>query len=318
MSFQIIGTGKAHPQFSLTNDQLSTIVDTNDEWITSRSGIKTRFIATTETGLELTATASNQALANAGIAAADLDLIICATLQGDNVTPSLACMVQQEIGAHCPAFDLNAACTGFIYALDVAAAYLDSGRADKVLVVACEIMSKHLDWNHRSTCVLFGDGAGAVVLQKGDGLLARVLTAQSDTEEALLIPGFNNINPFSQLPHRPNVLSMSGRKVFKFAVGAMVKDVKKVLAQTGLTPAQIKMVIPHQANIRIIQSAARLLGFTEEQTAIGIQHYGNTSSASIPLLLDDLWRQGKIQKGDIIVLSAFGGGFTTGACIIKL
>ncbi len=318
MSFQIMGTGKAHPQFSLTNDQLSTIVDTNDEWISSRSGIKSRFIATTETGLELAAAAASHALDNAGMAAADLDLIICATLQGDNVTPSLACMVQQEIGAHCPAFDLNAACTGFVYALDAAAAYLDSGRAEKVLVVACEIMSKQLDWSHRSTCVLFGDGAGAVVLQKGDGLLASVLTAQGDKDLALLVPGFNNNNPFSQWPSRPTTLSMDGRKVFKFAVGAMAKDVKKVLAQAGLTPAQVKMVIPHQANIRIIQSAAKLLGFSEEQTAVGIDHYGNTSSASIPLVLDDLWRQGKIQRGDIIVLSAFGGGFTTGACVIKL
>lgn len=317
MSFNIIGTGRAAPSFVLTNEKISEIVDTNDEWITSRTGIRERHIATDETLCSLSSAAAKDALKQSGLLPTQLDLIICATMEADDQTPSLACMVQREISATCPAFDLNAACTGFLYAMEVAASFMDSGRAEHILIIAAEMVSKHVDWTDRATCVLFGDGAGAAVLKKGDGYLASHLSATGN-DTFLNIPGKNGTSPYSTLPKRAPVLSMAGSDVFKFAVHAMSNDIRTVLEQSGLQIADIKKFIPHQANIRIIRTAMKNLGLVEDQVAIGVDRYGNTSSASIPLLLSELFDQQELNPGDIIVLAAFGGGLTSGACIIKV
>lgn len=317
MSFQIIGTGRAHPKLVLTNEMVSKLVDTDDEWITSRTGIKTRYISTDETIEELSVKAADNALKKAGISGSEIDLIICSTMQGDYMSPSLSCLIQKDIGAHCPAFDVNAACSGFLYALDIADAYISSGKADTVLVVAAEQMSRHIDWTDRATCVLFGDGAGAVVLRKGDGLKSIKITARGDNK-LLVIGSVFCHSPFARQPQIDPNFHMAGGEVFKFAVASILKDVKDVMKAAGVSAKDIKMMVPHQANLRVFQAAKEKLGFTEEQVACGIDHYGNTSSASIPLLLDELIEDGKLTAGDTIVLTAFGGGLTTGACVIKL
>lgn len=317
MSFKILGSGNGHPEFILTNEQISEMVETSDEWITTRTGIKSRFISNGESLLDLASGAAKKALERSGVRADELDLIICSTVQSDFVTPALACMIQNELGATCPAFDINAACTGFIYALDVAKSYFDSDRARHILVVAAEQMSKHINWKDRETCVLFGDGAGAVVLGKGNGLCAIRITAKGD-DKLLTIGGTTGNNPFRTGEVMDTNLHMLGKEVFKFAVNSMCRDITEVLDQAGLQMTDIKKVIPHQANMRIIRSAADKLSIRDEQIAIGIDRYGNTSSASIPILLAELFENGELQEGDKIVLSAFGGGLTSGACIIEI
>lgn len=317
MSFKIIGTGMAHPALAVTNSDLSKYVDTSDEWISSRTGIKSRFISTGESMLDLSVSAAKTAVCNSGLDAGDLDLIICTTMQGDYVTPSLACLIQRELGAACPAFDINAACSGFIFALDAVAAYFDAGRAENILIVSVEMMSKYLDWNDRATCVLFGDGAGAAVLAKGAGLRAIKITAKGD-DELLFIPGNTGNSPFAGKEHKEQFLHMTGSEVFKFAVSAMIRDITDVLAAAGIGTDKVKKVIPHQANLRIIRSAAEKLNLRDDQLVLGIDRYGNTSSASIPILLSELFETRELESGDIVVLSAFGGGLTTGACVIEI
>lgn len=317
MSFSIMGTGRAHPKFILTNDMLSTFLDTSDEWISTRTGIKSRFIATSETLCELAVKAGTMAMSQAGIAPNELDLILCSTIQGDYQTPSLSCQVQYHIGANCPAFDLNAACSGFLYGLQTAAAFLDSGRASCILLISAEMMSRHLDWTDRSTCVLFGDGAGAVVLKKGHGLKAIRLNAKGDEKGLLQIGVAPGNCPYTTVHPAPETLAMAGGEVFKFAVSSMCRDIRMVVEQAGLTIEQINLVLPHQANMRIIRSAGERLGLREDQIISTIDHYGNTSSASIPLMLSELDGEGKLHRGDYLVLSAFGGGLTSGACVIQ-
>jgi 3-oxoacyl-[acyl-carrier-protein] synthase-3 len=317
MSFQIIGTGRAHPEFVLDNDMLSRIVDTSDEWIVARTGINTRYVSTHETITELSVKAAENALKKAGISEKDLDLILCSTMKGDYACPSLACLVQKEIEANCPAVDLNAACSGFLYALDQADAYIASGKAETVLVIGAEMMTRYLDWTDRSTCVLFGDGAGAIVARKGDGLKSIKITAKGD-DQLLVIGNTFCPSPYGKQPELDPHFRMKGGEVFKFAVTSVMRDVKDVMRMAGVKVEDVKMLIPHQANLRVFQVAKEKLGFSDEQLAMGIDHYGNTSSASIPLLLDELMEEGKLKSGDIIVLTAFGGGLTTGACVIKL
>lgn len=317
MSFQIIGTGRAHPEFVLDNEMLSKVVDTNDEWIVTRTGINTRYVSTDETITELSVKAAKKALVKASLTGKDLDLILCSTMKGDYACPSLACLVQRDIGADCPTVDLNAACSGFMYALDQADAYISSGKAETILIIAAEMMTRHLDWTDRATCVLFGDGAGAVVVRKGDGLKSIIITAKGDDQ--LLVIG----NTFCKSPYGRQIdidpkFRMKGGEVYKFAVTSVLRDVKEVMKTAGVKTKDIKMMIPHQANLRVFQAAKEKLGFTDEQLAVGIDHYGNTSSASIPLMLDELIEAGKIKHGDLIVLTAFGGGLTTGACVMKL
>ena len=316
MSFSILGTGKAVPAYILTNDELSTMVETNDEWIRTRTGIEERRVCKEETLTDLTVAAARDALENAGVTADQLDLIICSTMRGENITPSQGCIIQKEIGATCPAFDVNAACSGFIYALDIADGYFVRKKVKHVLVVSMDNLSNIIDWNDRSTCVLFGDGGAAAVLGEGDDLLSINLTAVGN-DEVLRIPHGTNSSPFYKHEEERAVLHMAGNEVYKFAVNAMSTGIKKAISDAGLTEDDVDCVIPHQANIRIINASAKNLGIAKEKFFCNVNHYGNTSSGSVPLALDEASRAGLLKKGDIIAMCAFGAGLTTGSCVIR-
>lgn len=316
MNFQILGTGSSHPSRSVTNDELAALVETSDEWIRTRTGIHSRYVSTGETMSDLTAEAALRALENAGTDASELDLILCSTIRGDYLTPSQACMIQQRIGASCPALDINAACSGFLYALDVAAGYFARGRVKKVLVVSAEMLSELVDWTDRATCVLFGDGAGAVVLGEGDSLLSIKLSAQGNPDP-LYARNVTSNSPFWDQPHSDCYLHMNGQEVYRFAVSAMYNDVTEVVSQAGLTLDDVTYVLPHQANIRIVETGRKKLGLPPEKVLTNIETHGNISSACIPTLMDEQNRKGVFQRGDILVLCAFGAGFTTGACVLK-
>ncbi len=318
MSLRILGLGHSAPALSVSNDDLAQRMDTSDAWIRSRTGIGSRHLSRGESLTDLSAAAARMALERAEVKPEELDYILCTTVQGDYITPSLACLVQRELGCTCPAYDINAACTGFLYGLDAADAYFRAGKAQRILLVSAEMMSRHLDWSDRATCVLFGDGAGAAVLGKGENLLSIALTAKG-AAEPLNIPAGSNKNPYyPQTVETPPVLAMQGGEVFKFAVTQMTADCRKVMEQAGLTAADFSKFVPHQANARIIHAAMKNLGFTEEQTAMNIERYGNTSSATVPILLSELMEAGQIKRGDLLLLAAMGGGLTSGACVIKL
>lgn len=317
MSFTILGTGMAVPKYSMTNDEMSKIVDTSDEWIRTRTGIQQRRICTTETITDLTVEASLKALDEAKVDPKELDLIICATLRGEYITPSQACVIQSKIGAVCPAFDVNAACSGFVYALDVADSFFSSGKVKKVLVVGFENLSNITNWEDRSTCVLFGDGGGAVVLGEGDDLLSIHTTAKGNPD-VLYAPRGENCSPFykheSEKPH----IHMNGNEVYKFAVTSMVRGIRKAVKDAGLKMEDVTYVVPHQANLRIIDAAAERLGAVPRENYLcNIQNYGNTSAGCMPIVLDEANKAGKFKKGDIIAMCAFGGGLTTGSCVIR-
>lgn len=316
MSFRIIGTGSAHPACSKTNDDLAGFLDTSDEWIYSRTGIRSRYVCTDETISDVAEAAARAALENAGTDAGELDGIICTTIRGDYFTPSLACVIQERLGARCPAFDINAACTGFLYALDVAAGFFAWKRTKKILVVSCENMSKLLDWSDRSTCVLFGDGAGAVVLSEGDGLLSIRVSAQGN-RKIMFIPNVSGDSPFNRAPRPKSVLTMQGHDVYKFAVGEMVAQLEGAVRDAGLEQKDVTWVLPHQANLRIIDAAKKRLEIPEERYCCNIAHYGNISSAAIPILMDELNRKDTFRTGDILAMVAFGGGLTSGACVLR-
>lgn len=245
-------------------------------------------------------------------------MIIAATISADTISPGLAGMVQNRLGAgSCPCFDINVACPGFLYALDVADGFFARGRVKKVLVVSSERMSGLIDWADRSTCVIFGDGAGAAVLGEGDGYLSSVLTTKGG-EDVISIPTKWDNSPFYENPLKKNVVNMQGQETYKFAVTSMVRDVRQVMEEAGITGEQVKAVIPHQANYRIINEARRRLPeIAPEKFLINIDRYGNTSSASEPILLDEANRQGLLQRGDYVVLTAFGGGLSTAACVVR-
>ncbi len=315
MSFNIIGTGSSLPEYVLTNEKLSEMVETSDEWITSRTGIKERHICTNETMTDLVTEASKRALEAAGLSPTSLDYIIVSTVEGDYKTPSLSCLLQAALGAKCPALDINAACSGFIYGLDLADSMFKSGKAEHILFVCAEEMTRHTDWTDRASCVLFGDGAAACVLKNGDGMLACKLTS-SGNADVLKIGISSGTSPFAKKAFDTSLFYMNGQEVFKFAVNAMVNDIKDVLKDAGLTIDEVDMVVPHQANIRIIETAKQKLG--TEKIACQIQDIGNMSSVTIPLVLDNLMRDGSIKKGDTVVFAAFGGGLTSGACVVKI
>ncbi|MEI7883758.1 MAG: beta-ketoacyl-ACP synthase III [Clostridia bacterium] len=315
MSIKITGTGSALPSLSKTNDQISQLLDTSHEWIFSRTGIGSRHFC--EEGLSKLATrAGSKALADANCSPADIDYLLCATFSNEYATPSLACLVQQELGATCPSLDLNAACTGFIYGLEIATALLASGRAKRVLLIAAEAMSHLVDWTKRDISVLFGDGAGAVVLERGEDLLA--LTTSAIGNAAPLYAK----NPQGNCPYLTQneddcYMHMDGKEIYKFAVTAMVQDILQVLAIAKITPEAVDYVLPHQANMRILEAAAKRLPIPEEKFLNNMQSKGNTSAASIPILLDEACSAGLIKAGQLLVMSAFGAGLTTGACVIK-
>lgn len=317
MSFRILGTGSFLPQKVLTNDDLSHMVETSDEWITKRVGVKERRVCTTETNTDMGVAAALAALEDSGVKPEELDLIIGATISADTISPGLAGMVQNRIGATCPCFDMNAACPGFLFALEVADGFFVKKTVKKVLVVSAERMSGLIDWTDRSTCVIFGDGAGAAVLGEGDSYLASELhTAGGD--DVISIPTWWDNSPFYEHQLKQNKVNMAGQETYKFAVSSMVRDIQSVMAKAGITGDQVKAVIPHQANYRIINEARRRLPeIAPEKFLINIQRCGNTSSASEPILLDEANRQGLLQPGDYVVLSAFGGGLSSAASVVR-
>jgi 3-oxoacyl-[acyl-carrier-protein] synthase-3 len=316
MSFSIIGTGSALPVQTKTNKELSQLVETNDEWIKTRTGIEQRHICSDETLSDLATAAAVNALKSANIDASQLDLIICSTIRGDYYTPSLSCVVQSRINATCPAFDVNAACSGFLYCLDIASTYFSAKKVKKVLVISAEKMSSMVNWEDRATCVLFGDGAASVVLSEGDDLLSIKLSA-SGNSEIMFIPNTSGNSPFSTIEKRDQFLTMNGQGVFKFAVSSMCSDLIEVINKAGLSEQQVDYILPHQANMRIIEAAQNRLSIPKEKYLININSYANISSVSIPLLLDKKNKEGLFKKGDILAMSAFGGGLTTGACVIR-
>ena len=316
MGFQITGTGSALPKKVLTNEDLSRMVDTNDEWIMTRVGVSSRHIATEESTADLATEAARKALEEAGVTPAELDLIITATITPDAVCPTVAGTVQQRLGASCPAFDISSACSGFLFALETANGFFASGKVKKALVIGAERISKILDWEDRSTCVIFGDGAGAAVLTEGDGYLcSELMTAGGDS--VIKIPGFGGTSPFSTLEPEKPVIFMEGQETFKFAVNALVDHVVSMCGKLGIEPAALDHIVPHQANIRIIQMAARKLKLPLEKFVTDIETVGNTAAASVPIALDDLNRSGRLQKGNLVAMTAFGGGLSSGGCILR-
>lgn len=321
---KILGTGSSLPEKIVTNFDLAKIVDTNDEWIQSRTGIKERRMATSsEQTSDFAAQASREALKMAGVKAEDIDLIIVATITPDMPFPSTACIVQEKIGAKkASAFDLEAACSGFVYGVTVAKQFISTGFYQHVLVIGAETMTKILDFEDRNTCVLFGDGAGAVVLGPSDdetGFMGMELGADGSGGDVLKMPGGGTLNPASEdtVNDRMHYLKMEGSEVFKFAVRAMGSASLNAVKKSNLEVTDIDFLVPHQANIRIINSAAKKLKLSMDKVHVNLEKYGNMSAASIPVALDEANRSGKLKSGDNVLLVGFGGGLTWGACVVK-
>ncbi len=318
MHSKITGTGSYLPSRVMTNFDLEKIVETSDEWIVSRSGIRERHIAADgEMTSDLALQASLRAIEMAGIDASDIDLIIVATTSPDKAFPSTACILQDKLGIRngCAAFDMQAVCGGFVYALNTADLYIRGGQAKTVLVVGAEVMSRMLDWTDRTTCVLFGDGAGAVILQASDepGILAAKL--HSDGQHHALLRADGSV--CNGVVQGDPFIRMEGQAVFKFAVTVLSRVVDEVLETQGMTGSQIDWLVPHQANIRIIEATAKKLGLSLDNVVVTVAEHGNTSSASIPLALDAAVRDGRIKPGQHLLLEAIGGGFTWGAVLLR-
>jgi len=311
-----VGVGSALPRREVTNDELATSVDTSDEWIVERTGIRSRYIAGDgETTGSLATEAARRALAHAGVDAAQIDLIVLATATPDQTFPSTATKVQAALGLNdCIAFDVHAVCTGFLYALSVADSMLRSGNAEKALVIGAETFSRILDWSDRSTCVLFGDGAGALVLsaeESDSGILATRLHADGRHNDLLFVDGGPSTTG------TVGKLRMKGREVFRHAVINLAEVLNEVLEGAGLNAADVDWVVPHQANARILDATARKLGLPAEKVVMTVDKHANTSAASVPLAFDTAVRDGRIKRGDIVVLEAMGGGFTWGAAALR-
>jgi len=319
----IIGVGEYLPKKILTNTDLEKMVDTSDEWITTRTGIKERRLASShEAASDLAINAAKEALKDAGIKPRDLDLIIVATITPDMQFPSTACLVQAALGAkNAVCFDISAACAGFVYAIIVAQQFIARGIYKNALVVGTEVLSSITDWQDRNTCVLFGDGAGAAVLSevKSGGILSTYLGSDGSMANLLMIPAGGSRSPATHktIDKRLHYLKMEGNEIFKSAVKIMTDTAQIALKQAGLECKDIDLVIPHQANVRIIMAMAKRLGLPEEKIYLNIEKYGNMSSASTATALCEAVRIGRVKKGDIVLLDAFGAGLVWGACIIK-
>jgi 3-oxoacyl-[acyl-carrier-protein] synthase-3 len=323
---RILGTGHYLPEKVVTNLDLEKIMDTSDAWISSRTGIKQRHIAAPEEATSDMATAAaKRAIEASGIAATDLDLIVVGTISPDVPMPSAAMFVQQKIGARkaCPGFDLSAACAGFIYGLSVADSYIRSGNARYVLVVGVELLSRIVDWQDRSSCVLFGDGAGAVVLGPatgdGRGLLSTHIYADGSMIDSLIIPGGGSRLPPSHdvIEKRQHLVHMVGTEVFKYAVKGLSGAIKDALAANAMSPSDVDWVVPHQANIRILEAVQQRTGIPMERFFINIDQTANTSSASVPIALDQAVRAGKIKAGQSVAFCALGGGIAWGSALVR-
>jgi len=320
----VAGTGSYVPEKVLTNFDLEKFLDTNDEWIVTRTGISERHIAADdENTSDLAVNAARNALEAAGWNAEDLELIVVGTITGDYPWPATSCIVQHKLGAsNAAAYDVSAACSGFIYALSNAVAQIESGKVKKALVIGAEVLSRAVDWEDRNTCVLFGDGAGAVLLEgrEGDrGVLSTHLHSDGSYVNLLYQPGFGSVHPPSQdvIDHRLGFLKMEGNEVFKVAVRMLTDVAKEAMSANGVEREQIDLFIPHQANRRILEATAKRLKFKDEQVYINVNRFGNTSAASIPIALDEANRNGKIKENDLILLDAFGGGFTWASALIR-
>ena len=313
---KIIGTGRAHPAKVVTNAMLEKFLDTSDEWIVERTGIKERRLISDERLEDLAAKASLLAIEDAGLKPKDIDYIICSNVVNEYITPSLSCIVQGAIGAECACVDINVACSGFVYALDMADDRIKSGKAKNILVLAAEEPTRMVDWSDRATCVLFGDGAGAVVVTEGDGYLGSRLEAKSMTD-CLHYVRCLEPTPYITKEEFSAPMYMNGRQVFKTAVMLSSRDINALLAEQGLQPKDVKYYVLHQANMRIIEAVAKQMDLDLSYFPHNVEYCGNTSSASVALLLDELHRGGKLQRGDKLIMSAFGAGFTTGTCLIE-
>jgi 3-oxoacyl-[acyl-carrier-protein] synthase-3 len=319
MYSRIAGTGKYLPERILTNADLEGMVDTTDEWIRSRTGIEQRHIAAEgEYTSDLAAAAARQAIEDAQLTPADIDLIIVGTTTPDLVFPNVACLVQQKLGIPpIPAFSLEAACSGFLYALGVADQFVRGGQAKRALVIGAETMSRIVDWSDRETCVLFGDGAGAVVLEASREAGVVYSNLGADGSQWDLLYAASGVSRKASQDDEFGLLRMKGNEVFKFAVKTLERMVDEVIAENNLEKGAIDWLVPHQANIRIIKATARRLGMPMERVVLTVQHHGNTSAASVPMALDTAIRDGRIKRGDLLLLEAFGGGFTWGASLIR-
>jgi 3-oxoacyl-[acyl-carrier-protein] synthase-3 len=317
MYSKIIATGSYLPEKILTNKDLEKTVDTSHEWIVERSGINQRHIAAQdELASDLATRAAQRAIETAGLSPSEIDLLIVATTTPDMVFPSTACIVQSKLGiSGSPAFDVQAVCCGFVYALNIADLFIKSGQACNALVIGAEVYSRILDWNDRTTCVLFGDGAGAVVLSSSEepGILKTKLHADGSFRDKLCVPGWVNAGEISGSP----MVTMDGGTVFKFAVKVFEQTARELLDEANLSIDDVDWFIPHQANIRIMESTAKKLKLPREKLIATVDHHGNTSAASIPLALDEAVQAGKVDRGDLLLLEGVGGGFTWGGALVK-
>lgn len=325
MGSKIVGVGMYAPPKILGNDELETMVETNDAWITTRTGIKERRIAWPGTAnSDLSLEASRRALADAGVDAGELDFVVVGTCTPDMPLPSTACFLQMKLGAN-RAFglDLNAACSGFVYSLTVADSLIRAGRGKKGLVVGSEILSSVTDYTDRATCILFGDGAGAVVISEcddGEGILSCHLHSDGNLWELIHCPGGGTVEPF--IPEttkvRTNFIKMAGNEVFKLAVTRLAEVCQEALARNGVGIGDVDLFIPHQANLRIISAVGKRMGIPDEKVFVNLERYGNTSAASIPIALAEAREKGRYSKGDLVLMAAFGGGLTWGSALMRM
>ncbi|EGT5618503.1 ketoacyl-ACP synthase III [Clostridium perfringens] len=320
---KMIGFGLYTPKNLVENERLQEFLETSDEWIRTRTGIERRYISLDENTSDLAVEASKKALSQAGLSAEDIDLIILATVTPDNFTPSTACIVQDKLGAkNAWAFDINAACTGFIYALKLGKSLIRSGEAKNALIIGAETLSKALNWEDRGSCVLFGDGAGATVLTSTEedcGIKCVNVKSDGSKGDSLVIQGLPLNSPFKDRKEvSENYINMNGREIFKFATKVMEESIVDILEKENIKIEEIDVIIPHQANLRIIDYVGKRLGIPREKFVTNLQNYGNTSGASIPIALCEAIDDGKVKRGDNIIMVGFGGGLTWGAALIKL
>lgn len=313
---KISGTGSAIPKKIVTNEMLAEFLDTSDEWIRTRTGVHSRHVISDERLEDLAIEAAEKALENAGLKAEDIDFIICSNVVNEYVTPQLSCIIQGGIGADCPCIDINCACAGFIHALEIAESFYKSGRVNNVLIVCAEEPTRMTDWTDRRTCVLFGDGAGAAVLTPGDKIRSIKLSASSATDKLWQYRPLHP-TPYINKEEVDVPLQMKGQEVFKFAVKAASKDISRTLKETGLSAEDIDHYLLHQANIRIINAIQEYLNQPKEKFPVNIEDHGNSSSSCCPILLDECNRKGLLKPGDLMVMSAFGAGFVSGAVLFE-
>lgn len=321
----IAGTGSYLPEKRLTNADLSKLVDTNDEWIVQRTGIRERRIAAeNESTATLATAAARRALTAAGMQASELDLIVCATITPEMVFPSTACFVAAGLGlTTTPAFDISAACSGFIYALVTGSNFVKVGQYKNVMVIGCETLSRVTDYTDRSSCILFGDGAGAVILQRDSnpkrGLIYSTLHADGNGAEVMkCMPGSRHPITLALLEERKQFMQIRGREVYKFAVNKFEELIREAITACELTPDDVKLIVPHQVNQRIIDSALEKLKMSPEKAFVNIDKYGNTSAASIPIALDEAWKAGRVSPGDVVIFVAFGAGLTWANAVVRV